>query len=157
MIYRLYQAQDFEQLYAIELQCFQPPLRFGRRYMRQLVESPATVTWLAEEAGCLAGFAILERSKVDGEIVGYVQTLEVSHDHRRRGVGLHLLLNLERSARESGAAAVWLHVDEKNAPALELYRSQGYERQARHEHYYGQGQAAEVYRKKLTAAVIDAQ
>lgn len=151
MLYRLYQALDFNQLYAIEERCFQPPLRFGRRYMRQLVESPATVTWIAEQGGRLAGFAVVERSRRDGETVAYIQTLEVDPDHRRRGIGLELLRRLESSAREAGAAAIWLHVDEKNVPALHIYRAQGFERQARHEHYYGDGQAAEIYCKPLKA------
>ena len=41
MIYRLYQPDDFAQLYAVEKTPFQPPIRFSRSYMRQLIVSAA--------------------------------------------------------------------------------------------------------------------
>ncbi len=58
MVYRLYRGEDFLQLYAIELECFKPPFRFARGYMRQLVESRDSATWIAEEQGRMTGFAI---------------------------------------------------------------------------------------------------
>jgi hypothetical protein len=56
MLYRLYTPRDFPQLYAIEEVCFQPPFRFGRKYMRQLVNRLCTATWIAELDGLMAGF-----------------------------------------------------------------------------------------------------
>ncbi len=49
MLYRLYQPGDFPALYAVEELCFEPPFRFSRTYMRQLIESPNAATWIAEE------------------------------------------------------------------------------------------------------------
>ena len=37
MTYRLYQRDDFDDIYAIEELCFQPPQRFSRRYLPQLI------------------------------------------------------------------------------------------------------------------------
>lgn len=152
MLYRLYDPRDFTALYAIEEACFEAPLRFSRAYMRQLVRSAESVTWVAEEAGQLAGFAIVEWSGAPGEIVGYIQTLEVSPAYRRRGVGLELLRRLEASARDAGAAQIWLHVDTDNEAAIGLYRGERYERQGRHEHYYGRARAADIYCKQLVGA-----
>ena len=40
MLYRLYQPGDFAALYAVEELCFEPPFRFSRAYMRQLIAKP---------------------------------------------------------------------------------------------------------------------
>lgn len=149
MLFRVYQPSDFPQLYAIEESCFEPPLRFGRAYMRSLLRSKDTVAWVAEDNGKLAGFAIIEWSGPPGDIVGYIQTIEVSPAFRRRGVGLELLRRLEVSARAAGATQIWLHVDTENDPAIRLYRSEGYEHKARHAHYYARTRDAEIYCKQL--------
>lgn len=150
MLYRPYLSADFPQLYAIEEACFEPEQRFSRRYMRHLVSGSATITWVAEDAGQLAGFAIVEWSGAPGENVGYIQTLEVSPQHRRRGVGLELLRRIESSARTAGATQLWLHVDAENDAALRLYRAEGYTEQGRHAHYYGNAHDAAIYCKQLS-------
>lgn len=150
VVYRLYQPVDFPPLYAIEEACFQPPLRFSRRYMRQLVASETSATWVAEDDGQLAGFAIVEWSGPPAEIAAYIQTIEVSPDHRRRGVGLQLLRHIEDSARGAGALQIWLHVDVENDAAIRLYRAQGYAQRATHAHYYGRTRDAAIYCKQFT-------
>ncbi len=149
MLYRLYIPADFPHLYAIEEACFEPPQRFSRRYMRELVNSKATVTWIAEESGQLNGFAIVEWSGAPGVIVGYIQTIEVSPQHRRRGIGLDLLRHIESSARDAGATQIWLHVDKENEPAIRLYRAEGYTEQGTQPHYYGRARDAAIYCKQL--------
>jgi ribosomal-protein-alanine N-acetyltransferase len=151
--FRLYQPSDFAQLYAIEEICFEPPLRFGRRYMRQLIANPNAATWIAEEDDQLAGFAIVEWTLEPEHSAAYIQTLEVSPQHRRRGVGLELLRRLEGSAFEAGARLIWLHVDVENESAIRLYRAEGYEQKGRHENYYARHRPAEIYLKQLVAIV----
>ncbi|HWG21751.1 MAG TPA: N-acetyltransferase [Terracidiphilus sp.] len=150
MHFRLYTSADFPRLYAIEEICFQPPLRFPRRYMRQLVESQDSATWIAEQADQLAGFAIVEWSGDPANPQAYIQTLEVSPQHRRQGIALELLLRLESSARSAGATTIWLHVDAENTSAIALYRAHGYQQQGREEHYYARHRPAEIYAKSLT-------
>lgn len=149
MLFRLYQPTDFPQLYAIEEACFEAPLRFSRAYMRALVRSSEAVSWVAEEDAQLAGFAIIEWSGAPDQVVGYIQTLEVSPQYRRRGVGLALLRKLEVSARGTGAKQIWLHVDTQNDLAIRLYRSEGYVPKGRHAGYYGRSRDAEIYCKDL--------
>jgi ribosomal-protein-alanine N-acetyltransferase len=151
--FRLYQPADFAQLYAIEEVCFEPPLRFGRRYMHQRIASPNSATWIAEEDGRLAGFAIVEWTLEPDHSAAYIQTLEVSPEHRRRGVGLELLRRLEGSAIEAGATLIWLHVDVENESAIRLYRAEGYQQKGRHENYYARHRPAEIYLKQLVAIV----
>ncbi len=147
VLYRLYKPEDFAALYAIEEACFQPPFRFGRRYMRQLVDSPDAATWIAEQDGRMAGFAIVEWVQDEDATVAYIQTIEVAADERRQGVGGELLRCVEASARAAGAHIIWLHVDAENSAAIRLYERRGYAGQGRAEHYYARNRAALVYSK----------
>ncbi len=149
MLYRLYRPQDFAALYAIEESCFAPPLRFGRAYMRQLIHSDHAATWIAEEDGSMAGFAIVEWSKETAGTVGYIQTIEVTPGQRGRGIGGELLRRAEGSARQQGARFLWLHVHEGNPAAIRLYQAHGYRRTGKRQNYYARGQAALVCVKRL--------
>ena len=145
MEYRLYVSTDFAALYAIEEVCFQPPLRFGRRYMRQIVGAADAATWIAEEDGGMAGFAIVEWASG----TAYIQTLEVLPERRGMGIGGELLRLTEGSARTAGAKLIWLHVDAENGGAVRLYERHGYRFANREEDYYGRGRAALIYAKRL--------
>lgn len=156
MRYRFYRTDDFAALYAVEMLCFAPPLRFSRAYMRQLVASPDAAAWIAEDDDRLVGFAIVEWTAGVGESFAYVQTIEVHPAWRGRGVGEELLRRIEDSARAAGAQIVGLHVDVENDVAIHLYESRGYARQGREEHYYARRHAAFVYAKPLFPAAAAA-
>lgn len=153
MNYRLYRPGDFEPLYAIEETCFQPPLRFPRGYMRRLVTSAKAATWIAEENGRVAGFAIVEWSADEFSTVAYIQTLEVAQDQRGQGIGTELLRHMESSAQQAGASLIWLHVDAENAGAIRLYEAHGFHSQGREENYYAQSRDALIYAKRLGETV----
>jgi [ribosomal protein S18]-alanine N-acetyltransferase len=147
MLYRLFQPGDFAQLYAVEEVCFQPPFRFSRALMRKLTEGQRFVTWIAEESGQLAGFAIVDLQAASSS--AYIQTIEVAPESRGQGIGSELLRRVECSAYESDAHSLWLHVDTENKAAIRLYEAHGYMREGREEHYYARHRAAFVYRKAL--------
>jgi len=150
VIYRLYQPEDFAALYAIEERCFEPPLQFGRGYMRQLVEHSDSATWIAEgEDAQLAGFAVVEWGEAPGGIEAYLQTIEVAPERRGQGIGAELLRRAEGSAQEAHARTIRLHVDARNEKAIRLYERHGYTREGREENYYARGRPALVYVKRL--------
>ncbi len=149
MLYRLYKPEDFDQLYALEKLCFEPPQRFSRRYMRSLVSRANGATWIAEEAGRLMGFAIVDWREGKQGVTAYIQTIEVAPEERSRGVGRELLSRIEGSVRDAGAGLIWLHVEATNAEAIRLYESQGYLCESRKENYYPLGRAALIYAKSL--------
>ena len=149
MRFRLYQSADFPALYAVEELCFEPPVRFSRVYMRQLIESSNSATWIAEEDANLIGFSIVDWPSGQSESAAYIQTLEVHPAFRGRGIGAELLIRAEESARAAGARSIALHVDIENAAAIRLYESRGYARQGREEHYYARHRAAFVYAMTL--------
>ncbi len=152
MHYRRYKPEDFAALYVIEEACFEPPLRFGRWYMRQLVASFHGATWIAEENGRMVGFAIVEWTEEAGAAAAYIETIEVVAEARGRGVGGELLRRVEDSARTAGVKLIWLHVDAENAPAIRLYEAHGYRREGREEHYYARNRAALVYARPLASS-----
>lgn len=149
MLYRPYKPEDFDQLYALEELCFEPPHRFSRRTMRLLVSRANAVTWIAEEDGRLIGFAIVEWANQRSGVTAYIQTIEVAPEARNRGVGRELLGHIEGSALLAGACLIWLHVEAANASAIRLYESQGYRCESRKENYYPLGRAALIYVKRL--------
>lgn len=151
MLYRLYKPEDLAALYAIEEVCFQPPHRFSRGYMRQLIRQPNAATWVAEQGGRMCGFGLIEWMLEAGNMVAYVQTLEVVPEVRGQGVGGELLRRMENSACVAGAAGVWLHVDAENALAIRVYERHGYQLSGREEDYYGHGRAALIYARPLSA------
>ena len=149
VLYRLYAPRDFDSLYAIEELCFPPRFRFSRRYMHQIVSHSSSVTWVAVEDGQMGGFAIVECAQGASGTIGYIQTIEVSPDRRKQGIGRELLRRLEASARAASAQIVWLHVHAENAPAIRLYEANGYIREGSEEDYYAPGHAALIYGRPL--------
>lgn len=149
MNYRLFQREDFDDLYAIEEICFQPPQRFTRRYMRQLIASQDSATWIAEHNGNMAGFAIVEWAQQIAGIMAYIATIEVLPTLRHHGIGAELLRRIEGSANAEGAGQIWLHVDIENTAAIHLYERSGYRNRGLADHYYARNRPAAIYLKHL--------
>ncbi|HET7082450.1 MAG TPA: ribosomal protein S18-alanine N-acetyltransferase [Candidatus Limnocylindria bacterium] len=66
----------------------------------------------------------------------HITTFGVHPDHRRRGVGRRLLLELADVALELGSARLTLEVRVSNEPAQALYRSFGFVEAGRRVAYY---------------------
>jgi ribosomal-protein-alanine N-acetyltransferase len=154
VLYRLYQPSDFPRLYAIETECFPPPVRFPKSYMHELLANRHAAVWVAVKdagpaAGELAGFAIVDWRRGVGEALAYIETLEVAPEFRRRGIGRGLLLRVIWSASNAGASSLWLHVAEENEAAQALYCMHDFVAQGREEDYYTLGSHAVVYARAL--------
>ena len=149
MDYRLYRPDDFAALYAIEEVCFQPPFRFDSRYMRRLLNAHNSATWIAEKAGQMAGFAIVEWTGSGAQASAYILTVEVVPAHRGKGIGGELLQRLEGSARREGARSIWLHVDQSNRGAIRLYERQGFVAAGEEGHFYAPDRGAFLYHKDM--------
>jgi ribosomal-protein-alanine N-acetyltransferase len=155
VLYRLYRREDFAALYAIEEECFESPFRFGPGYMRRLVNRSNAVTWIAEDEGKMAGFAIAELIENAEGVMAYIPTLEVAREDRCKGVGGALLRCLEGSATAVRAISIGLHVDASNGGAIRLYEAFGYLCEGRQADYYAPGKDALVYRKPLASPLGD--
>ena len=86
------------------------------------------------EAGKLRAFLLrLVREPVasarlsGGSKVAALNAINVAGRHRRRGYGRMITAVAARAGLATGHQLVWLSVDEANTPAVELYRSLGFE------------------------------
>jgi [ribosomal protein S18]-alanine N-acetyltransferase len=149
VIYRVYQAVDYPALYAIEEASFEPPFRFSRGYLRQLLASEQAATWVAEEDVVPAGFATVRLRMRENPGTAYIETIEVAPAWRGRGIGGALLRCVEGSAKSAGAAVLWLHVDAENATAIRLYTAHGYMLEDREPNFYPRGRTALIYAKPI--------
>ena len=142
---RDYLPGDADAMYELDLVCFEPPFRFSRRAMRRFAEAPGATTLLAEADGKLAGFCIVQ---LEGG-TGYVVTLDVAPQFRRRGLAQRLMAEMEVRTRAAGAAGMALHVFHGNVAAIQFYENIGYNRAGIAEGFYGRGMDALLYRKRL--------
>lgn len=154
MNYRRYTPTDFAELYAIEEVCFKPPLRFSRRYMRAVLARRVSAAWIAEEAGRMRGFGIVDWLPDADGVISYIQTIEVLPEARRMGIGRGLMDRMEESAITANSASIWLHVDARNQSAIRLYEGRGYRYQGSEKGYYGVGRPALVFAKQVNVVNI---
>lgn len=148
---RNYRSGDWQAMYAMDVLCFELPFRFSPSAMRRFAEMPGAVTVLAEAGHKLAGFCIVQMEEGVGYLVGYVVTLDVAPDWRRRGLARRLMAEMESRFQQAGAVAMELHVFTGNAGAIRFYQANGYAQVGVAENFYAQGLGALVYRKKLPA------
>jgi [ribosomal protein S18]-alanine N-acetyltransferase len=96
----------------------------------------------------------LEGNSLKLEPTGHVTSLAVLHDFRRRGLATALMdqlhVNLENVY---GVSHVGLHVRQGNEAATSLYKSYGYHVEEVLDHYYADGEAAYLMRRKLNPRV----
>ena len=142
---RQYRAGDWERMYALDVACFGPPFRFSRGVMRGFAEAPRAITVLAEAAGQLVGFCVVQMEAQ----VGYVVTLDVAAAWRRRGLARRMMEDVEAKVRAAGGTGMALHVFTGNSGAMQFYEGMGYGRAGRAEGFYGRGLDALVYRKRF--------
>lgn len=77
---------------------------------------------VAELGGTMAGYAVMMFAPYEAHLL----TIGIAHDFQRQGWGSALLGALLQRAREAGAERVLLEVRPSNAPALALYRKNGF-------------------------------
>jgi ribosomal-protein-alanine acetyltransferase len=130
-------ARHLERLYEIEMECFKKEA-FTKQQIAQLLQNSNSISLVAKEDGNIIGFIIGALFMEDGNIVGHVLTIDVSPSHRRKGVGLKLLQEMEKIFRDKGAKVCRLEVREDNVAAISLYRKLGYRKVGMLKHYYGE-------------------
>jgi ribosomal-protein-alanine N-acetyltransferase len=145
LILREYRAGDWEAMYALDLICFEPPFRFSRRTMRGFAEARNAITLLADSGGVLVAFCVVQLE----ERVGYVVTLDVAPQWRRKGLAARLMTEVEARAGALGAENMALHVFTGNAGAIHFYEKLGYGRVGIAEGFYGRDVDAFVYVKNV--------
>jgi len=128
--------KHLDKLYEIESRCFEKEA-FTKQQIASLLASYNSVGLIAKLNGEIVGFVIGMLHRENGKMVGHVLTVDVLPEHRRKGVGLRLLKEIEDIFRGKGAEVSVLEVREDNIAALRLYQKLGYKRTAQLKYYYG--------------------
>jgi ribosomal-protein-alanine acetyltransferase len=126
---------DLETLYQIERECFTIEA-FSKEHIAYLLQNPNTVSLIAQVNGEIVGFIVGLIHRRDKMIIGRVYTIDVASKHRRKGVGLKLLDELERIFVKRGVKICYLEARVDNVAALELYRKRGYVEVEKLKKYY---------------------
>ena len=106
---------------------------------------PETVRLVLETGDDIAGFVIGDRRR--SQELGWIASIGVHPDHRRRGFGSRLLAACEDVL---GMARVRLSLRVSNQIALQLYKRHGYSQIDRWSRYYRNGEDAIVMEKEFS-------
>ena len=100
---------------------------------RQWVSEAGSAVFVADDVGDLVGFVSVRTDSAPGEGIlqsrnfAVVDMLAVRSDQRRRGIGRSLMEAVHGWARERRLGHVSLNVWEFNEPAIDFYRTLGYQ------------------------------
>jgi len=127
-----------EELLRIERECFTVEV-FTKQQIGSLLKNPNAVGLLARVDGEIAGFIIGLIENYGTMKVGHIYTVDVAVKHRRRGVGIRLLKEIESIFLNRGVKTNYLEVRVNNKAARRLYLKQGYEEVEPLDNYYSIG------------------
>ncbi len=144
------ETADLDALVDLENRVFTTD-RLSRRSFRRFLASPAAALIVAEQAGRLAGYAlILFRPNSS---VARLYSIAVAPHAGGKGVGPMLLAAAEEAARQRGCDHLRLEVHEGNARAIARYRKSGYDLFGRHLDYYDDHGHALRFEKKIAPEI----
>jgi len=125
----------------------EPWVTLGRTYEASLatLTDPAKETWVAEVDGAPAGFLILS---LRGAFTGYIQTICLAPEYRRRGLGREMVAWAERRIF-AVSPNVFLCVSSFNHDARRLYERLGYQVVGELTDYLVAGHSEILMRKSL--------
>ena len=152
VVLRRYREGDLTVICRLDEACFAEAFRFDRGAMRRFVGRQGAIVVVAEavESGEVVGFCVVHMEGLKSGARGYVVTLDVAEEWRRRGLASDLMEAVEAEAREGGAEVMDLHVWTENDGALRFYEGRGYGRMGLVKRFYGaEGLDAFVCRKAL--------
>ena len=128
------EPRDLPQMLQIESLCFPEETAFPPGVFAYLIRYAVAIV-ACEPEDQILGFII---GYTSGS-AGAVYTLDVHTGYRRRGIGIKLLLAMEKRLARMGANAVRLEAALEKPGALELYRKAGYREREIIRNYYGRG------------------
>ncbi|MEM3580813.1 MAG: ribosomal protein S18-alanine N-acetyltransferase [Candidatus Bathyarchaeia archaeon] len=125
-----------DRLFEIEMECFKSEA-FTKQQIAQLLQNQNCISLIAKENDKIIGFIIGMVYVEDNILTGHILTIDVSPSHRRKGVGIKLLQELEKIFKDKQVKVSRLEVREDNVAALSLYQKLGYKKVGKLHYYYG--------------------
>ena len=129
-------TKHLNRLCEIETECFDTET-FTKQQIARLLTSYNSVSLIAREEGNIVGFVIGVIQAEENSLIGHIVTIDVSRSHRRMGLGIRLLQEIERIFKEKGVETCCLEAREDNRVALNLYQKLGYRKIGKLKNYYG--------------------
>ena len=111
---------DVPEIAALERKCFSLP--WPEEIIASQLSGPGKIMLAAEEEGAFAGYMGLQYVLDEG----YISNVCTAPSFRRRGVARALIGELVRRAEALELAFLSLEVRVSNAPAIALYRGEGF-------------------------------
>ena len=147
---RIRQARtdDLETLYSIERECFTLEA-FTKDQLEYLLQNPKDIGLVARTDNEIAGFIIGRIHNHPTTRTAHVYTLDIAIKHRRKGIGLRLLKELEKRFVDNRAETCFLEARRGNVAALELYQKHGYMKVGILKDFYSKGVDGVRLMKKL--------
>jgi ribosomal-protein-alanine N-acetyltransferase len=133
---RLAGRGDMDALFALDQECFRPGIAYSKAELRYFLFHPRSISVVAESAGGIAGFAIVEFPLENGRRIGHIVTIDVAAEQRRQGVGRLLMDALLDFCRQAEASHVRLEVAVDNDGAIAFYRGLGFAETGRIRGFY---------------------
>lgn len=145
-------AEDFDAIVAIEAAAFRAQ-SWGAKSVREGLSAPLVSALLAFRDGAAApdAFALWRTLGREGEIL----SLAVAPARRRMGAADALVEAMLKDASADGLEAMFLEVEDANAPARALYAKHGFRQVGRRRGYYRNGHDALVLRRDLQIGAGD--
>ena len=140
--------KDLDEIYEIEVECFGRE-SYSKWIYRWLLKDKRTIFLKAVKDEIILGFVVGRIERSEKRRVGRIYTINVRPELRGRGIGRLLMNVIEDFFKREGCEEIILEVAVNNHPAINLYRSMGYEFVEKLENYYGAGRDAYRAVKKL--------
>lgn len=115
------EARHIAAIAAIERACFSEP--WSEQALREELQNPAACFLVAEDEGGAALGYIGCQTVLDE---GYIANVATAPANRRQGVARALVRALAAEAAARGLSFLTLEVRASNAPAIALYRGEGF-------------------------------
>ncbi len=139
----IFSQEDIDKLFALEQLCFGGDWT-RETFLREL-ESPLCCLEVTACEGEICAFALGKLAADEAELY----QICVHPDFRRRGIAAELLGRFLDSMKARGAAVCFLEVRSRNAPAIALYKSSGFEQISVRRGYYSDDDAV-IMRRNIT-------
>jgi ribosomal protein S18 acetylase RimI-like enzyme len=144
---RSYAPEDFERVYEIDQQCYEPEIAYSRRELRNYLRFPGADCLLATDGTNVIGFCITAHQAW----WGYIVTMDVLEAYRRRGVGSLLLNEAEQRLAADGVREIALETAVDNVAGIGFWQRRGYRPRGIRRGYYPGGRDAYSMTKQVAA------
>jgi ribosomal-protein-alanine N-acetyltransferase len=139
---------DIDAIVAIDRMCdiapHWPPAAFASIFLPTSANSTqrhlAVAETQIEEAGPLAGFAVVALHRTSAETTAELEDVAVAPQERRNGIGHALCAHAIEWAQGNGATSIALEVRATSAGAIALYAALGFRETGCRPHYYSDPQ-----------------